>query len=125
MRSYLFDVSSSTPIEVVSVEKIRIRRNRFYRHRRPVVENYRGVGKLVVLIAFYAQYGIHAGTAVFGPDVEREQCVIRQAEPICEAFDLAMREDAPAVHKFADVAFLFHFQYVLSETNISASGQTD
>nr|DAG45612.1 MAG TPA: hypothetical protein [Bacteriophage sp.] len=126
MRSYLFDISSRAPIEVVSIEKIRIRRNRLDRHRRPVVENYRSIGKFFVLIAFHAQYGVHGGTAVFGPDVDREQRVIRQAEPVCEALDLAMREDAPAIHKFADVTLSCHsLMLFLIEPEISVCREAD
>ena len=126
MRSYLFDVSSRAPIKVVRIEKIRIRRNRLDRHRRPIVEDYRSVGKLVVLIALHAQYGVHIGAAVFGPDVDREQRVIRQAEPICEALDLAVRKDAPAIHKFADVTLSCHsLMLCLIEPEIAVCREAD
>ena len=110
----------------MSVEKIRIRCDGLDRHRRPIVEHYRSVGKFVVLIAFHAQYGVHGGAAVFGPDVDREQRVIRQAETVCEVLDLAMREDAPAIHKFADVTLSCHsLMLFLIEPEITVCREAD
>ena len=91
----------------------------------PIVEHERGIGEDLLLPTPHVHYYVDFCCFCLWSNIDREGHVIGKGETVVKVFHLAVRNNPSAVDKFADVAFLFHFQYVLSETNISASGQTD